>query len=107
MQNNKLESRAVYKNLNRQNKFLGIVDYKTLVILLGYIWGIWQVSKWFFSNIMYRVYMLMILSIPVIGIVYANKTEDNISYVIYCILKYIVSPKHYAYKLKEKKHWNK
>jgi glucose dehydrogenase len=107
MQNNKLESNAVYKNLNRQNKFLGIIDYKTLVILLGYMWGIWELSGLLFNNLMYRGYMLIFLSIPILGIVYANKSEDNISYVIYCVLKYLVSPKHYAYKLKEKKYWNK
>lgn len=107
MQNNKLESNAVYKNLNRQNKLLGIIDYKTIIILLVYMWGVWQVASFLFSNLMYRTYMLIILVIPILGLIYANKSEDNISYVIYCILKYIVSPKHYVYKLKEKKYWNK
>lgn len=107
MQNNKLQSNAVYKNLNRQNKFLGIIDYKTLLIILGYMWVIWQISELLFNNLMYRTYMLIILSVPVLGLVYANKSEDNISYVIYCILKYLVSPKHYVYKLKEKKYWHK
>ena len=107
MRNNKLESNAVYKNLNRQNKFLGIIDYKTLLLLLGYMWGVWQISELLFENLMYRAYMLITLSIPILGLVYANKAEDNISYVIYCILKYLVSPKHYVYKLKEKKYWHK
>jgi len=107
MQNNKFESNTVYKNLNRQNKFLGIIDYKTLLILLGYMWIVCQISNLLFENLMYRAYMLIFLSIPILGLVYANKSEDNISYVIYCILKYLISPKHYVYKLKEKKYWNK
>ena len=107
MQNDKLESKAVYKNLNRQNKFLGIIDYKTLLLLLGYMCGAWHLSGILFENLMYRAYMLIGLSIPILGLIYANKSEDNISYVIYCILKYIISPKHYVYKLKEKKYWNK
>jgi len=107
MQNNKLESNAVYKNLNRQNKFLGIIDYKTLVMLLGYMWIIWQISRILFASLIYRAYMLIVLSVPMLGLVYANKFEDNISYVIYCILKYLFSPKHYVYKLNEKKYWNK
>ena len=107
MQNDKLESKAVYKNLNRQNKFLGIIDYKTLLILLAYMWGAWSISDLIFNNLMYRAYMLIVLCIPILGLVYANKSEDNISYVIYCILKYALLPKHYVYKLKEKKYWNK
>lgn len=107
MQNERLISKAVYKNLNRQNKFLGVIDYRTLLILLAYMWSIWQVSDLLFDNLMYRAYMLIILSIPVIGLVYANKSEDNISYVVYCIIKYIVSPKHYVYKLNQKKYWHK
>ena len=107
MQNDKLVSKAVYKNLNRGNKFLGIIDYKTLLLLLGYLCGIWQISGMLFNDLIYRAYMIIILGVPILGLIYANKSSDNISYVIYCVIKYLVSPKLYVYKLNQKKYWNK
>ena len=70
-----LESNKVYRNFNRKNRFLGIIDYKTLVILLGYMWIVWETSSKIFNNIIYSVYLLMFLTIPVIGLVYANRYE--------------------------------
>lgn len=107
MENDKLESKAVYKNFNRGNKFLGIIDYKTLLMLLGYMWCVWQISGVLFNDIIYRGYMIIVLGVPILGLVYANKASDNISYVIYCIIKYLFSPKFYAYKLNQIKYWNK
>ena len=35
----------VYSGLKRRNKFLGIIDYRTLVILLGYVWIVWKIAE--------------------------------------------------------------
>lgn len=102
-----LESNKVYRNFNRKNRFLGIIDYKTLVILLGYMWIVWETSSKIFNNIIYSVYLLMFLTIPVIGLVYANRYEEDISHIIYVIIKFLVTPKLYVIKLNHKEYWRK
>lgn len=104
---NILGKKQVYSNLNRENKLFGIIDYKTLIVLLIIIMFIWWFSGLIFSNIINRTYMLIITLIPVIGIFYSNKSSDNITHIVYCIIKYILSPKLYVYKFEQTKYWLK
>ena len=102
-----LESNKVYRNFNRKNRFLGIVDYKTLTMLLGYMWIVWETSTKIFDNYIYSVYLLMFLTVPVIGLIYANRNEEDISHIIYVIIKFLLRPKLYVFKLNHKKYWTK
>lgn len=102
-----VKTRDNYPNLNRSNKWLGIIDYKSLVILLVILFAIWNILGLFIQNQLYRVYTLIIISIPILGIFYANKSSENISYVIYIVLKYIVSPKQYMYNIETNRKWLK
>lgn len=104
---NILDKKQVYSNLNRENKLFGIVDYKTFIVLLIIIMFIWWFSGIIFSNLINRAYMLIITLIPVIGIFYSNKSSDNITHIVYCIIKYILSPKLYVYKFEQTKYWLK
>ena len=101
------EKARVYGGLKRKNRFLGIIDYKTLVILLGYMWIVWKIGEKIFISWIYRGYFWLILITPVIGFVYANKNEEDISHIIYVIIKFLVSPKLYVCKLNHKKYWRK
>ncbi|MBR6688621.1 MAG: hypothetical protein IKL68_01225 [Clostridia bacterium] len=102
-----LESDKVYRNFNRKNRFLGIIDYKTLTLFLGYVWIVWKISIKIFNSITYCIYFMMFLIIPVIGLVHANRNEEDISHVIYVIIKFLFSSKLYIFKLNHKKYWNK
>ena len=53
-------TRDNYPNLNRSNKWLGIIDYKSLVILLVLLFAIWNILGLFLRNHLYRVYILVI-----------------------------------------------
>ncbi|MBR6614021.1 MAG: hypothetical protein IKK84_04570 [Clostridia bacterium] len=101
------EKGKVYSGLKRRNKFLGIIDYRTLVILLGYVWIVWKIAENIFNSLIYRGYFCVFLIIPVIGLVYANRNEEDISHIIYVIIKFLVSPKLYVCKLNHKKYWRK
>ena len=100
-------TRDNYPNLNRSNKWLGIIDYKSLVILLVLLFAIWNILGLFLRNHLYRVYILVIIFIPILGLFYANKSSENISYVIYTVIKYIVSPKRYMYNIETNRKWLK
>lgn len=99
----KVKERTIYSNLNRENKFLGIMDYKSLIILLVYVLGVWKLSCIIFARVLFRLYSVIILSVPLFGLFYANRNEDNITHVIYTILKYLFSHKLYVYKITSEK----
>lgn len=101
------KERDNYPNLNRNNKWMGIIDYKSLIILLLILFLIWNILGLFISNQIYKVYTLVIISIPFLGLVYANKSGDNISNVIYIALKYLLSPKLYVYNIETNQQWLK
>jgi len=94
-----VKTRDNYPNLNRSNKWLGIIDYKSLVILLTILFAIWNILGIFLQNQLYRVYTLIIISIPILGLFYANKSSENISNIIYTVIKYLISPKRYMYNI--------
>lgn len=92
-----------FSNLNRSYKWLGIIDYKSLAIFLIMFFLVWNLLSIFTNNTVYKTYTLVIIAIPVIGLFYANRSSENISYVIYIVLKYIVSPKIYVYNIESNK----
>ena len=54
-----------------------------------------------------RMVFNFLLIFFVIGIFYSNKSSDNITHIVYCIIKYILSPKLYVYKFEQTKYWLK
>ena len=102
-----LEERDNYSNLNRNNKWLGIIDYKSLIILLLFLFLMWNVLGVFLHNDIYRIYILIILIIPLLGLFYANKSEENLSNVLYIILRYLLIPKVYMYNIETNQTWLK
>ena len=103
----KVEGQNHYGNFNRNNKWLGIIDYKSLIILLLIAFVTWNILGCFVKSLIYRVYILVIVLIPLFGLFYANKSQDNISYVIYIVLKYWFSPKLYVYNIESNRSWLK
>jgi len=104
---NKIQEKDNYSNLNRTNKWLGIIDYKSLIILLVILFLTWNIIGIFVENDIYRIYILVIIAIPFLGLFYANKSAENISNVIYIALRYIVSPKLYVYNIECNQQWLK
>jgi len=104
---NRERDRDNYPNLNRSNKWLGIIDYKSLIIFLVILFLTWNILGLFVQNQVYRVYLLIIIAIPFLGLFYANKSEENISNVVYIAIRYIVSPKLYIYNIETNHPWLK
>ena len=100
-------TRDNYPNLNRSNKWLGIIDYKSLIVLLIILFVVWNILGMFMQNQLYRIYIVVIISIPILGLFYANKSSENISNVIYIVVKYLFSPKRYMYNIETNQPWLK
>lgn len=105
MENN--QGKDNYSNLNRNTKWLGIIDYKSIIILLIIAAIMWNILGAFIPDLMYRAYILFIILIPFLGLIYANKSNENISNIIYMVLRYLVSPKLYIYNIECNDCWLK
>ena len=88
-----------YTNFNKDFKWLGIIDYKSLIFLLLYLSILWNISSLFVSSVIYRVYIEIIFAIPIFGLFYSNKSSESISDIIYTVLKFVFSPKLYVFKI--------
>ena len=79
---------AIYKNFNRKNKWFGIIDYKSLVILLVYVFCIITILKFININIEYSIYIFLFFTIPVIAAVFININNEVAIDVIIIIIKF-------------------
>ncbi len=86
------------QNYNLNSKFLGFIDYTT--IILNIIWGllIFIFVYFFISNITLKVSIFIILFFPFTLFSIIGFNHEKISYVIKYLYFYIKRPKLYLYK---------
>lgn len=85
-----------YYNFKRENKWLGIIDYKTLLLLLFYIAVIVLLLKNINIKLEYLVYIFITLTLPVFIIVFINIGNESVYDVIIVLLKYYIKRKIYV-----------
>lgn len=91
----------VFQNFNRKNRWRGIIDYKSLVFLVVYVFGLWNLTKLFDISLITQIYILIIFTIPVVVFVFAYIDEESVVDVLFNILKFYLRRKWYVYVLKE------
>lgn len=96
----------IYKNFNRKNKWFGIIDYKSLVILVAYIFLIITILRYINIKLEYAVYIFMFLTVPVVAVVFININNEVAIDVIFIILKFYFKQGMYVNK-KDKKCYKK
>ena len=86
------------QNYNFKSKFLGFIDYSTAI--LNVLWGafIFCILNIIFTSIKIKIFLFIILCLPVFIFSFVGFNHENIIYVLLYILKYINSPKVYLYK---------
>ena len=95
----------IYKNFNRKNKWIGIIDYKSLVILVGYVFVIITILRYINIKLEYAVYIFMFLTVPIVAVVFININNEVAIDVIFIILKLYL--KKGTYVSKKDKKWHK
>lgn len=93
----------VFQNFNRKSRWRGIIDYKSLMFLIVYVFGLWNITNLFNISMMYRLYVLIIFTIPVAVFMFAYISEESVIDILVNILKYCFRRKCYVYILKEEK----
>jgi len=87
----------VFGNFNRSARWLGIIDYKSLVFLVIYVFGLWNISKLFDISLVSQIYILILFTIPVVVFVFAYIDEESVVDMLFNILKFCLRRKWYVY----------
>lgn len=85
------------QNYNFKNKFLGIIDYSTL--LLNIIWDlfIFALVNLFFKNATIIIFIFIIFSLPIFLFSIVGFNHENIIYILFYLIKYFKNIKLYFY----------
>ena len=94
-ENNKAE---IYLNYKRNNKWLGLIDYKSLIFICVYIFLIVSILKFIPIKLEYLIYVFIFLVVPVIAIIVINVGDDSAIDTLMIIFKYCLNNKIYVKK---------
>ena len=85
------------QNYNFKNKFLGIIDYSTL--LLNIIWDLFIFSciNLFIQNSTIKIFIFVIFCFPILLFSIIGFNHENIIYIIIYLIKYLKNNKLYLY----------
>ena len=93
--NDKFKS-VVYENYNDNTvKFLGIISYKNLIIVMVYLFSIFKILEYIDISIVYKSYIIIFLFIPILAGSIINIHGDNILDTIKILLKFYLNRKIY------------
>lgn len=90
-------------NYNRKEKLLGMIEYKTLIVIGG--WGgiLLYLLKLFSWNWVIKLYIFLLLfGIPSIFLLIGFNGENMVDVMVY-LIKYLIAPKAYVYQKKERR----
>ena len=91
------------QNYRFKNKFLGIIEYSTLI--LNIIWDlfIFLILHLFCNNTNIKIFVFVILCLPVLLFSIIGFNHENLIDIFRYLFKYIKSPKLYLYNKRSKK----
>lgn len=90
------EKKQIYMNLKRQNKWLGIIDYKTLMFIIIYCLILVVMLKQLQFSFTISIYVFIILVSPLIALNFINTKNNSAIDVIVIIIKYLLKKKKYV-----------
>lgn len=86
------------QNYNFKNKFLGFIDYSTLIFIIIWCAFILFIFKFFHINLTIKIFIFISLTLPVLIISIVGFNHENIIYVFYYIFKFYKNKRIYLYK---------
>jgi hypothetical protein len=91
-----MNEKEIFMNYKRNNKWLGIIDYKSLTFLVIYIVILWNILELLGIRLEYKVYAFVCLSIPVIVLLCINIDSESAIDVVITVLKFRFKNKIYV-----------
>ena len=86
------------KNYNFKNKIMGIIDYSTAIFNIIVLFLIVSLGNILFIKITNKLIFIIILYLPIFLFSIVGFNNENILYICYYIIKYLLKPKVYLYK---------
>lgn len=88
----------VFNRFKRESKWLGIINYKFLIVSITYIFVIFNILKIFPISFKIQVYLFFLLISPIIGLFFVFLGNENAFEVLKNMVKYYISLKIYINK---------
>lgn len=85
------------QNYNLKSKFLGFLDYSTIIINLIWIYIVFNITSLFSFPLHLRISFVVILCLPLLLFSILGINNENILQVITYLFKYLVKPKLYIF----------
>lgn len=97
-----MDEEKTFPSFRRQNKWLGIIDYKSLIVFVIYVFVIYQICNLINLSTTSLVTVLIVSIIPLFALYFVNSKEESIIDIVYIILRFYLSNKIYYYKLEKR-----
>ena len=91
----RINEQEIYNFCGRKNKWLGIIDYKTLAFLTIYIFIIVKLVSLLNIYYLYKVYIIVNLVLPLIIFILLNIREESVIDKLIIIILYYTKRKKY------------
>ncbi len=85
--------------IHNPKKWKGIIDYQFLFLCILYVFILYTILNLFRVPILQLVYIILISTIPLIGVYILISKEENVMLVIKDIINYMILPKLYTCEL--------
>lgn len=102
----RVNNQPIYLNYKRNRKWLGIIDYKSLIILVLYILIVVNILKLLPLKLEYLIYIFIFLVVPVAGIAIININNESVIDILITIISFMLNGKIYV-KLEFKENFKK
>jgi len=86
------------QNYNIRHKFLGFIDYSTVIFNVIWCASIFYLLNLFISSFKIKLFIFIILCFPIFLFSIIGFNHENILYVLIYLFKYIKSKKIYLYR---------
>lgn len=86
------------QNYQFKNKFLGIIDYSTLIINIIFYLFVFCLCNLFFNNINIKLFIFISICFPIFILSITGLNNENIFLVLLYVLKFYKNRKIYLYK---------
>lgn len=86
------------KNYNFKNKILGIIDYPTAILNIITFFLLFSIINLIFKSLYIKIFIMIVLYLPIFLFSIIGFNNENILYILFYIIKYLIKPKIYLYK---------
>ncbi len=85
------------QNYRFKNKFLGIIDYSSLILNIVWDFFIFFIINFIFKDTSIKIFLFILFCLPILLFSIVGFNHENIIYILVSFIKYIKRPKLYFY----------